>query len=584
MKSFLLLPAQSATPFVHLDFWDYSAILLFLVLTVWIARMYAGKNRSLESYFRAEGRLPWFVAGTAMVATTFAADTPLAVTELVADRGIWGNWTWWYMSLGTAATVFIFSPLWKRSGVLTDLELISLRYRGTGAEWLRAGKAIYLGGFMNVVILAWVNLAMLKILESVLPVRYATPMLILLFGFGIVYTILLGLGGISYIDVYQFFFAMGGCILLAVCSVNLPEVGGLQKMQEKLPNEVFDFFPPSSDASFLVMILFLWWASWYPGSEPGGGGYIAQRILSSRSEKEAFQATLWFLFAHYFIRPWPWILVALCSAILFPDLPSVDKGKGFIYMIEKSLSSGWKGILIAGFIAAYLSTVATHLNWGASYLINDLAKPYVFTFRSGAAYLRLSYWVQALTGILSLIVCFYAMERVSSAWFFLIEASSGVGFALVFRWFWWRIHAWSELTGFVASPLVFGILKLTTDLVFPYSALVGGMITIAVVILVTYLFPEKEDSHLREFCQRVKPPGPGWGPIYKRSKSKNSQEGVKIFALALLSVISVFSGLGCIGIVFFGEKWQWLYYLAVFLTSSAILFRSINRMYSKIKS
>lgn len=569
--------------FIHLSILDWVTLFGFLFITIAIAFYYSQKDRSLKSYFGAEGNLPWFVAGTAMVATTFAADTPLAVTEIIAKDGVSGNWAWWYMSLGAVATVFIFAPLWKRSGVLTDLEFLVLRYEGIGARILRGAKAFYLGGLMNILILAWVNLAMLKILESFLPEKYAAYALVFLFLFAFLYTSLLGLAGISYIDVFQFFFAMGGCIFLAYYSLQLPEIGGLQGLKDKTPIETLSFFPNSSEIpAFSILILVLWWTSWYPGSEPGGGGYIAQRIIASRNEKEAVKASLWFLFSHYFLRPWPWILVALSSLILFPELGEDDKGKGFIYMIEPALSFGGKGIVISTFIAAYLSTIATHLNWGASYLVTDLTKPYIVKNRTDKDYLRISYFLQALTGVASIYICFEWMNRVSSAWFFLIEASSGIGFALIFRWFWWRITAWSELAGFILSPIVFVLVKIIWDIPFPYSAGINAGITILLVILVTYIFPSHPRSHISNFYKIARPIGWGWRHFAKKENLPIYKWRIRwIFLSCASSISAVFSGLGGVGKMFFGTGEEIFYYCIVFILSLIILKYSIVRLYKE---
>ncbi|MCC5813697.1 MAG: Na+:solute symporter [Leptospira sp.] len=562
---------------------DWLTLVGFLLITIGIAIFYSRKNKTLNSYFKAEGKLPWFVAGTAMVATTFAADTPLAVTEIISKDGISGNWVWWYMALGAVVTVFLFAPLWKRSGVLTDLEFLELRYSGIGAKILRGSKAFYLGGMMNIIIIAWVNLAMYKILQAFLDPEIAVYALLFLFSFAFIYTSLLGLGGISYIDVFQFFFAMVGCVLLAYFSLDLPEIGGLQGLQDKLPVDKFNFFPPEQEWSgYLVLVLVLWWTSWYPGSEPGGGGYIAQRIIASKNEIDASKASLWFLFTHYFLRPWPWIIVALCSLVLFPDLSESDKGKGFILMVEPALEKGGKGFVIATFIAAYLSTIATHLNWGASYLVNDLSKPFIWKNRTDNSYLKLSYFLQFLSGVISLYITFYLMDRVSSAWFFIIEASSGIGFALVFRWFWWRITAWSELSGFVAAPIVFSIIKLTTDIQFPFSAGLTAIITIAIVILVTYLFPSGDRELLKEFYEKVKPSGLGWKKIASEFQLPTYKSNwLLVLQSCFLAIVSVFSGLSGFGKIFFGTTLEIIVYSIVFFLSLIFLKISITKLYSK---
>ncbi|WCL48011.1 sodium:solute symporter family protein [Leptospira sp. GIMC2001] len=570
---------------IHLSSWDWITLACFLILTLIIAFVFSKKNKNLKSYYQAEGKLPWFIAGTAMVATTFAADTPLAVTEIIAKDGISGNWAWWYMSLGAVSTVFIFAPLWKRSNVLTDLEFLNLRYGGLGASILRGAKAFYLGGLMNILILAWVNLAMYKILQSFLSTEVATWSLVGLFLFGYIYTSLLGLRGISYIDVFQFFFAMAGCIFLAYFSLQLPEVGGLNGLASKISPEKLSFFPNVSEfPSFFILLTLLWWTSWYPGSEPGGGGYIAQRIIAAKDEESATKATLWFLFAHYFIRPWPWIIIALCSLILFPNLSEDDKGKGFIYMIEPALAGGGKGIIISTFIAAYLSTIATHLNWGASYIVTDLTKPFLIKNRNDEFYLAISYLIQAITGIIALYICFFWMNRVSSAWFFLIEASSGIGFALVFRWFWWRISAWSELAGFILAPLIFLIVKFAFDLEFPYSAAATAIGTIGSVLLITIFYPNLEKENLLLFYNIAKPFGIGWRSWAREHKLPIYYWNWQPVILGSVSSLTmIFVGLDGLGKLFFESPDKIILPAIVFFIAGWILFYSLKNLFADKK-
>jgi SSS family solute:Na+ symporter len=565
---------------LNLDLLDWLGLAIFLFLTLIISIRYSQKRGNLSSYFQAEGKLPWFVAGTAMVATTFAADTPLAVTEFVAKDGISGNWSWWFLAFGSVFTVFFFAPLWKRSGVGTDLEFLELRYSGLGSKFLRAAKAVYLGGFLNIIILAWVNLAMLKILSSFLEENYAIAALVFLMLFALAYTSLLGLKGISYLDVFQFFFAMSGCIILAINILNLDAIGGLEGLKAKSPESKLEFFPKIDDWSgFLILILFLWWNSWYPGSEPGGGGYIAQRILASENETAATRATLWFVFAHYFIRPWPWILVALASLILFPNLSEQEKGKGFIYAIEYGMGSGGKGILLSSFLAAYLSTVATHLNWGSSYLVQDLTKPYLMRGRSDSEYLKHSYILQASSALFAILVCVYLLETVRAAWVFLLEASAGIGFALVFRWFWWRVSAWSELAGFLVAPLFFFCVSHFTDLVFPYSAFLTGLLTIGFVLGVTILGPKTEEKRLEDFYNRVRPWGWGW-TIWAKKKGFPTYRSEWFLRSSgvFLSVICIFSGLYSLGGIFFSPGTPLIFSLGLFLSSGLMVLKILKSL------
>ncbi|MBK6609037.1 MAG: Na+:solute symporter [Leptospiraceae bacterium] len=466
---------------------DFLVIFLFLFFSLFIPFLFSKKEATLKGHFQASGRLSWFVSGTAMVATTFAADTPLAVTELVAKYGISGNWLWWYGSISSIATVYFFAPLWKKSGVLTDVELVNLRYSGMGASILRIFKSIYLGLIMNVIILAWVNLAMLKVAEVLIPDVSAKLIVSGLFLFAFLYTVYMGLHGISIADTFQFFFAMFGCIVLAYFILSIPEVGGIAGLKEKLPASYFHFIPdfknPSSKEfsveSFLLFIGVIWWSSWYPGAEPGGGGYIAQRILAAKNVKSSLLASLWFTIAHYFVRPWPWILVALSSVILFPDLLPDDKGKGYVLVMTKSgLPQGLLGLMIAVFMAAYLSTIATHLNWGSSYLVNDLYKPYLAKDKADNHHLAVSKVFQLLMMVLSLVIAFYFIKTISGVWQFLLECGAGVGVVLILRWYIPRLNAWSELTGFIAPVFFYSVNHFLIKLASPYSVLftVGGVI------------------------------------------------------------------------------------------------------------
>lgn len=311
-----------------------------------------------------------------MVATTFAADTPLAVTELVAKNGIAGNWLWWNFAFGGILTVFFFARLWRRAGIVTEVEFAELRYSGKPARFLRGFRALYLGLFMNVIIMGWVNKAMASILTGLfgIPESQVYFFVFACMLFVAFYSALSGLWGVVITDAFQFVIAMTGCIILAILVVNSPDVGGISGMQEKLPEYVFNFFPTISDvgsmggafaltvASFLAYVGIIWWASWYPGAEPGGGGYVAQRMMSAKDEKHSLFATLFFQIAHYAIRPWPWIIVALCTLILYPELSGEVKGMGYIYAIRDYLPAGLKGLLVAAFFAAYMSTIATQLN------------------------------------------------------------------------------------------------------------------------------------------------------------------------------------------------------------------------------
>lgn len=451
-----------------------------------------------------------------MVATTFAADTPLAVTELVYQYGISGNWLWWYMGIGSLFTVYIFAPLWKRSGVVTDVELVKLRYAGKGSDFLRIFKSIYLGLILNVIILAWVNLAMQKIIEVLVPEISSVFFVSALCFFAFLYTAWVGLTGISYTDAFQFFFAIGGCILLAILALGNPEIGGREGLVLSLPPEKLNFFPsigkersPFGWERFVLLLTVAWWASWYPGAEPGGGGYIAQRIIATKDERSSILSSLWFVIAHYFVRPWPWILVALVSLRLFPNLDSGDWGKGFVYVMKDTLPVGAFGILLASFLAAYLSTIATHLNWGTSYIIFDVYRPYIQKEKTDSHYLKMSRLVEIIFMISSLVVCFYLLDSISGTWKFIIEAGAGVGFALVARWFLPSITAWGELSGFIAPITIHFLNQKLSFWSDQYSILFNTLGTILIVLIVSH-YSENNIEQLQRFYQKVKPPGYFW--------------------------------------------------------------------------
>lgn len=569
-----------------LSFLDYSIVGLFLFLSVFIAHILSKKKNtgSVSDYFQSSGSLSWFIAGTGMVATTFAADTPLAVTELVAESGISGNWLWWYGSIGSVVTIYFFAPLWKNSGVTTDLELVQLRYSGISSKILRIFKSIYLGIFLNILIISWVNLAMVKIVTVLMPDSNYQIVVGLLLLFGFLYTSLMGLTGITYTDTFQFLFAMAGCIWLSVEVLSMPQVNGIEGIKSSIPIQKLSFLPNFSSSSkmnfpqFLVMILVVWWSSWYPGAEPGGGGYIAQRILATKDVRSSMLSTLWFTIAHYFIRPWPWILVALASMILFPELSVKDKGKGYVQAITLLNTTGLKGFMLATFMAAYLSTIATHLNWGASYITNDLIQPYLLPNKKDNFYLQLSKLVQLLSGIVSLAISFYWIETISGVWKFLLAGSAGMGVVLILRWFWWRINGWSEVSSLLFPPFFYALFlygfKMDMDAPLTYLLLVL-LVTISTMV-VTFATPPVEEKVLLNFYQRVKPLSYFWKG-WLNSKGYQTVESEyqfgKALLLTLMGIVLVISGLFSIGYLIFGEYASFAYSAIAFLVAGYVTLR-----------
>ncbi|GBF41980.1 sodium/proline symporter [Leptospira ellinghausenii] len=570
---------------------DYLFFLFPFFIIFFILYRFRAKNNSTKEYFQAEGSLNWFVAGTAMVATTFAADTPLAVTEIIRTQGISGNWIWWYMAVGGFVTVFFFSKLWKRSGASTDLELIQIRYSGKEAEFLRGFKAFVIGLLLNLVILGWVNLAMLKIIPVFFPSINSSLVLVFLLLFGVIYTAIAGLRGISYIDVFQFFLAWIGCILFAYFALQLPTIGGLENLKSLLPKDKILFFPNGDHGSlpwdhFLILLTVLWWSSWYPGSEPGGGGYIAQRILATKNESAALKGSLWFVIAHYFVRPWPWILVALVSIVLYPNLSEIESGKGFLMVLQEGMPNGMKGLMLSAFLAAYLSTLATHLNWGASYLVNDLWKPFTNGKKSDSYFVKVSYLIQLLTAIFSFFLAVYGMDTIKGAWVFLLEASSGIGFVLIVRWYFWRVSAWTEILALILSPIFYIVYSHILHFPFPYSILYTSISSAIILLLSTYVLPHTKKEILYSFYETTKPPYFFWrgffseNPEYKQNFYPNHMIVSLIGTLFGLSF--VFGGLYTIQCFFWNEG-EIKFGILFFLLGLLGLIFSVQKIQSKSK-
>ena len=519
---------------MQLTFSDWLVVALYFLFNLAIGFYYKSRaGKSVNEFFLSGRNVPWWLAGTSMVATTFAADTPLAVTGMVARGGIAGNWLWWNFVASGMLTVFLYARLWRRSGVMTDIEFSEIRYSGKPAAFLRGFRALYLGIPINCIILGWVNLAMVKILGLVLGVDKLTALLIVLGMIGLTSFIstLSGLWGVLVTDVFQFVIKMGMVTALAVFAVRA--VGGMDAMKAKLlaidqlrtaqggHGSVLDFVPDLSSAwmpmiTFLVYIGMNWWATWYPGAEPGGGGYVAQRMFSAKDEKNSLLATLWFNIAHYAIRPWPWVLVALTSLILFPGL--ADPETGYIRVMIAYLPPSLRGLMVAAFAAAYMSTIATQLNWGASYLVNDFYRRFLKKDGSEKHYVSMSQWATIFLTIVSAVVTFY-LESIAGAWKLLLVTGAGTGGVLLLRWYWWRINAWSEvsamISGFVVSVLMQTVAGLDTDkpVDFAWIMIVTVSVTTVVWLAVTFLTkPESKDT-LVAFYRRTHPSAAGWRPI-----------------------------------------------------------------------
>lgn len=524
-------------------------------------------GRNTEEFFLSGRRLPWWIAGTGMVATTFAADTPLAVTELVAQRGVAGNWLWWNMVAGSVLTVFFFAKLWRRAGILTDVEFIEMRYSGKPAAFLRGFKAVYLGVFMNCIIMGWVNVALADILSIIFQVEqgyvvFAVMLCMLVVG---IYSASSGQWGVVITDVFQFVVAMTGCIVLAVIVLGLPQIGGIDGLKAALPVHVFSLFPRMggsfglagaakgamalSASAFVAHILVQWWASWYPGAEPGGGGYVAQKMMSARDERHSLLATLWFSIAHYALRPWPWILVALAALVLYPDLPADAKKTGYIMAMRDHLPSGLLGLVVAAFLAAYMSTISTHLNWGSSYLINDLYKRFINRDAADRHYVIASRIATILLVLVSSALVL-VIKTISGAWAFIIECGAGLGLVLILRWFWWRINAWSEIAAMIAPFIGYPLSRYALGLVFPESLFCIVAFTTAAWLIATFASAPTERGVLRAFFLRVRPGGPGWRRLREGAGVQEDAEPLTgLFLNWGIGIALVYSALFSIGLL-----------------------------------
>jgi Na+/proline symporter len=555
----------------------------YLLLSISLGLFYSrdsGKNAT--AFFGSSRRLGWLPVGLSMVATTFAADTPLAVTELVRKHGISGNWLWWNALIGGMFTVFFTARYWHRAGVVTDLELITIRYSGAAARWLRRFKAIWLGLVINACIIGWVNLAMASVLSVLFGISAGaalvyTGILLLITG---LYTAAGGLQAVIITDAVQFVLAMVGCIVLAIYVVSLPAVGGIAGITEKIPAEKLAFFPAILDSQhyataaavensggtlswdWLVLCTFLgvqWWASWYPGAEPGGGGYIVQRIFATRSPQEGQLSVLFFQLAHYLLRPWPWIITALATLILYPQW-TVDR-EAFVFCIRDHMPVGGRGLLLASFLAAYMSTVATQLNWGASYLIQDWLKPQLIASSEGALV-----WAGRTATVLMMVLAYcltWYFDSVASVWHFVLASGAGTGGVLILRWFWWRVSAWSEILATIVPVclyVLFQVLFWQVDegsrdslFQFPYSYLLTVAFTTMIWIIGTYLLPGTDSEVLHRFCEKVRPIG-RWGKYTHADAQKNTRRGGYRLGAWILGVLGGYSLLIGIGQTLLGYE------------------------------
>ncbi|MGB9605097.1 MAG: sodium:solute symporter family protein [Bryobacteraceae bacterium] len=574
-------------------------IAAYFALSLGIGLYYKARaGRSTREFFLSGRNVPWWLAGTSIVATTSAADTPLAVTGLVAKGGIAANWLCWNFVAGGMLTVFFFARLWRRAGVMTDVEFAEIGYSGGPAAFLRGFRALYLGLLINSIVLGWVNLAMVKILEHVLGVTKIQAIVITLGMIAVTSLIstLSGPWGVLVTDFVQFAIVMSMVIVLAVFAVGA--VGGLDGLLASLhaldraraaagqPGSVLAFIPDPNSAwmpmlTFLVYISLNSWATWYPGSEPGGGGFVAQRMFSARDEKHSLLATLWFQVAHFALRPWPWILTALAALVLYPGL--ADPESGYLRVMLDHMPVSLRGLMVSAFAAAYMSTIATQLNWGASYLVNDFYRRFLRRDGSERHYVLVSRLATVFLTLVSAVVTFH-MTSIAAAWKLLIVTGAGTGGVLLLRWYWWRINAWSEVSSTVAafvvsvSPQLFWGLDSDDPPGFAWIMIVTIGVTTVVWLATTLLTRPEPAAKLLEFYRRVRPSGRGWAPIARLVPDVPAEgEGWKNLADAAAGCVLIYGALFGVGKLLLKQTAPDLILLVAAALAAAFIYRDLSR-------
>ncbi|HRN40673.1 MAG TPA: Na+:solute symporter [Vicingus sp.] len=580
---------------------DWIIIIIFLLISLYIGLKFKDKaSGSLTDFFLAGRNLPWYIAGLSMVATTFAADTPLWVTEVIKKNGISGNWLWWNMLIGGMLTTFFFAKMWRKANVLTELEFLELRYSGKVTKLFRKFKAVYLGLFFNTIIIGWVNAAMIKILMIFLNIEYSTAFIYIaiLMILIAVYSSLSGLLGVAITDALQFTLAMGGCIVLAIIMLNSEQVGGVVGLKEKLPEWRFNFFPnlngTNSDigtfgltiGAFFSFVAIQWWASWYPGNEPGGGGYIAQRMMSTKNEKHAVLATLFFQIAHYALRPWPWIIVGLCALIVYPDLPMNEAGNGFVFAMRDFMPTGFRGLIFTAFLGAYMSTISTQLNWGASYITHDLYKN-INTENNEVLFQKKLVLIGRIATVsimaIALVITSF-IDTIDGAARFLIASSAGLGAVLILRWYWSRINIWSEISATIAPIIGFVLSKFVVAPLFERSCNAGNsfvenegillfttLFTTIAWLSVTFLTKPENDETLKKFYQQVEPLG-AWNSVREKLNLPKTKSQIPALIACWISAVTLtYSTLFFIGKLIFEEYYYAIINLIIGVISFIIL-------------
>ncbi|HDZ40250.1 MAG TPA: Na+:solute symporter [Bacteroidetes bacterium] len=594
---------------------DWLIVATFFVIVIgigWVASKTAGKDTT--EFFLGGRGMPWWLLGISMVACTFSADTPNLVTGMVREDGVAKNWAWWAFLITGMVTVFIYAKLWRRSNVMTDLEYYELRYSGKAASFLRGFRALYLGVFFNTLIMGTVTLAAIKIGGVMLGIKpwqaVAGGSLVVM-----IYASLGGLKGVIWADFFQYSIAMFGAVLAAVVAVKQPEVNGLENLlsnpalQEKI-KVLPDFHNPSVWVTLLLIpVAVQWWAVWYPGAEPGGGGYIAQRMLSAKNEKNAIGATLLFNFAHYALRPWPWIIVALASVIIYPDLDSIraqfpDISDTYLkddiaypVMLSK-LGPGWLGLVTASIIAAYMSTIGTHLNWGSSYVVNDFYRRFVKPGAPEKELVKVGRITTVSLMVIAGLLALFFLNNATQAFDVLLLSGAGTGAIYLLRWFWWRINAWTEIAAMITATisaivLVFFVPDSSIQFWvldgFTSKLLVAVFITTAVWIVTTFLTSPETKETLRTFYRKTRPGGPGWKKVVEEARAEgeliiDSRDDGRKWEMPLqilcvfIGAISIYSALFSIGSFVYLKPWLGSMFAVAAVAGTIFLFRAFGKL------
>jgi len=583
---------------------DWSAIVAYLGITLFLGLYFRSRSgKSVDDYFVSGRNVSWWLAGTSMVATTFAADTPLVVTGLVYTQGVAGNWLWWAFLLSGMMTVFLFARLWRRSGLLTDVQFAEMRYSGKPAAFLRGFRALYLGLLMNCLILGWVTKAMTSIVGVTLGVsdRNALAICVLfLIPFTGIYVALGGLWGVLWTDLFQF--ALKMAIVIGVAWYAVSACGGMAALLSRLgemraaspgAGDATSFFPDfsrpiSAEAlwvlpvvTFLVNIGVQWWSFWYPGAEPGGGGYIAQRIFSAKDERNGLLSVLWFNIAHYALRPWPWILTALAAIVLYPHLEHPESG--YMLIVSNHVPPALRGIVIAGFMAAFMSTIATQLNWGASYLVADFYRRFIKRDGDEKHYVNMSRVATVILVIASALVS-VLLADIRSGWQAVLEVGAGTGAVYLLRWYWWRINAWSAISAMATALLMTVLLRWaapfsgSNPVVFAKTALATTLVTTLVWLIVTFTTAPEPQNVLLDFYRSVRPHVSGWQPIARLAPEiVPTRDLGRNLASWILGCAMVYLALFGLGHVLLGPLWEGFVLLLISAICAGLLYSNISR-------